>query len=328
MSTYKGIQGYTVQSLASDPPADQATGQLWYNSASNVWKVGSEASGAWSSGGTINNGRYDLAGCGLQDAALIFGGAVPMKQFTEKYDGSTWTEVGNLTSAGRSGGLGTGTQTAAIAAAGGSGPGARLTDSETWDGTSWSENNNMQVARQGIMGTGTTTAALGIMGSTNGPAPTYQKYVEEWDGSSWCEGNDTNTARGYTGTSGKGTVTASLVFGGQTTVHLGLTEVYDGSSWSEVADLNQIRSRGGGSGTSTAALYFGGAAPPGAVGNTEIWDGTSWAAVTALTNARESLAGAGTSTSALAAAGAPGAPVDQLTEEWVSGPVIATVTTS
>ena len=38
MATYKGIQGYTVQSLASDP-SPVVTGQLWYNSASNVWKV-------------------------------------------------------------------------------------------------------------------------------------------------------------------------------------------------------------------------------------------------------------------------------------------------
>ena len=39
MATYKGIQGYRVESLASDPPAAIGLGQLWYNSASNVWKV-------------------------------------------------------------------------------------------------------------------------------------------------------------------------------------------------------------------------------------------------------------------------------------------------
>ena len=40
MATYKSIQGYTVQSLASDPSASADTeGQVWYNSASNVWKV-------------------------------------------------------------------------------------------------------------------------------------------------------------------------------------------------------------------------------------------------------------------------------------------------
>jgi hypothetical protein len=32
MATYKGIQGYTVQKLSSDPTAAEAVGQLWYNS--------------------------------------------------------------------------------------------------------------------------------------------------------------------------------------------------------------------------------------------------------------------------------------------------------
>ena len=40
MATYKEIEGFTIQSLASDPGASAETeGQVWYNSASNVWKV-------------------------------------------------------------------------------------------------------------------------------------------------------------------------------------------------------------------------------------------------------------------------------------------------
>jgi len=40
MATYKGIQGYTVQVLSSDPSASADTeGQVWYNSTSNVWKI-------------------------------------------------------------------------------------------------------------------------------------------------------------------------------------------------------------------------------------------------------------------------------------------------
>ena len=39
MATYKGIQGYSVQKLASDPAASAATeGQVWYNTASAVLK--------------------------------------------------------------------------------------------------------------------------------------------------------------------------------------------------------------------------------------------------------------------------------------------------
>ena len=40
MATYKGIQGYSVQKLATDPSAVAATeGQVWYNSTSYTFKV-------------------------------------------------------------------------------------------------------------------------------------------------------------------------------------------------------------------------------------------------------------------------------------------------
>tara|TARA_R100000306_G_scaffold50455_1_gene47515 strand:+ start:355 stop:522 length:168 start_codon:yes stop_codon:yes gene_type:complete len=40
MATYKELQGILVQVLGSDPSASADTeGQVWYNSASNVWKV-------------------------------------------------------------------------------------------------------------------------------------------------------------------------------------------------------------------------------------------------------------------------------------------------
>jgi len=40
MVTYKGIEGYTVQSLASDPSASTDTeGQVWYNTTTGVFKV-------------------------------------------------------------------------------------------------------------------------------------------------------------------------------------------------------------------------------------------------------------------------------------------------
>jgi len=40
MATYKGIQGYSVQTLASDPsPTASVEGQLWYNSTSGTYKI-------------------------------------------------------------------------------------------------------------------------------------------------------------------------------------------------------------------------------------------------------------------------------------------------
>ena len=74
MGTYKGIQGYSVQSLASDPPAAQSVGQLWYNSASNVWKVGVESTGAWAAGGALSSPRGEGTGAGTQTAGIAIGG--------------------------------------------------------------------------------------------------------------------------------------------------------------------------------------------------------------------------------------------------------------
>ena len=40
MATYKGIQGYSVQTLASDPSASADTeGQIWYNSTTGLFKL-------------------------------------------------------------------------------------------------------------------------------------------------------------------------------------------------------------------------------------------------------------------------------------------------
>ena len=57
MATYKGIQGYSVQKLSTDPTASSdTTGQLFYNSTSGDFKVSVAGAGAWASGGARNNG--------------------------------------------------------------------------------------------------------------------------------------------------------------------------------------------------------------------------------------------------------------------------------
>ena len=55
MTTYKGIRGFTIQSLASDP-SNLTTGQIWYNTTSTVIKGYASIGAAWSSGGDLNTG--------------------------------------------------------------------------------------------------------------------------------------------------------------------------------------------------------------------------------------------------------------------------------
>ena len=75
MATYKGIQGYTVQKLSDDPTASEAAGQLFYNSASGKFKIGTEGAGAWASAPSLNTARKQVGNAGASNTnALCFGG--------------------------------------------------------------------------------------------------------------------------------------------------------------------------------------------------------------------------------------------------------------
>jgi hypothetical protein len=77
MSEYKGIKGFSIQSLSADP-ADPNIGQVWYNSTSSSWKVTSvTTAGAWATGNNLSTARQDNKGAGTQTAALSFGGSLP-----------------------------------------------------------------------------------------------------------------------------------------------------------------------------------------------------------------------------------------------------------
>jgi len=79
MSTYKGIQGYSVQKLASDPTAVDTIGQLFYNSADNDFKFSQQGTGAWSSGGNLGNEEVEAGAthAGTQTAMLAYESNVP-----------------------------------------------------------------------------------------------------------------------------------------------------------------------------------------------------------------------------------------------------------
>ena len=174
---------------------------------------------------------------------------------------------------------------------------------ESYDGTSWTEVNDLNTARYGLGGRGTTTAALGFGGT---PGSGRAGETEKWDGSSWTESGDLNTARYRLG--GAGTQTAALGAGGENASgsNVAVVEQYNGSSWTEIADLNTPRNGLCGGGSTTAGLVFGGEAPPGVTGNTESWNGSAWTEVNDMNTGRMRLASADTSASDLIAiAGGP-----------------------
>ena len=308
MATYKGIQGYTVQKLSDDPTASEAAGQLWYNSGAGKFKVGTEGAGTWASAPSVNVARRSGAYAGTSTAAVMTGG------------------IGSPNSPDP----------------------ASAIDTETYNGTAWTEAANSNTGVFYSTGVGTSTAALKIAGTNL--SHVNHASVESWNGSAWTETTSLTSVRKMMSSAESGTTTAALVSGGATgpTTPIALTETFDGTSWTEVADLNTARKQGYGSGIATAALNMGGGDPvvavtesyngvcwaaenplntarqnPGAGGTqaatvffggapnkteTEIWDGTCWTEVANLATGRQSVGGAGTAASGLCISGYNGAP--------------------
>ena len=128
---------------------------------------------------------------------------------------------------------------------------------ESYDGTSWTEVNDLNTARLGMASAGTQTSALAATGDPG-------TVVELWNGTNWTETTDVNAAREQIAGVGVDN-TAALIFGGfspSVPGPTGATESWDGSSWTEVNDMNTGRYALSGAGTKTAALAIGGATPP------------------------------------------------------------------
>ena len=323
MATYKGINGFAVQSVASDPsPSDE--GQVWYNNATYAFKLAAATTvGTWASGGALNTGRGYLAGCGLQTAAVAFGGFLSPgnSAATELYNGTSWTSSGNMGTARYY--LGSaGTQTAALGF-GGYAPG-NSSAVESFNGTSWSPATSMPVANRNFGSTGTQTAAIAFGG-------VHSNITLLYNAPSWSTNpTSLNTYRVHT--SGVGTQTAALGFGGQIpgpNAASAATESFNGSTWTTLNSLNTARKYPGGSGTQTSALAYGGGPPN--TGATELWNGTSWTSnPNSMGTARYAFASAGTQTLALASGGRTGSNALTTTEEWIGpgAPVTQTITTS
>ena len=300
MTTYKEIFGKQVKNYSSDP-ANNAEGQVWYNSTSGTFKS-LLSLGAWSSGGSMVLARRALGGAGTQTAGLVFGGASPSATgATEEYNGSGWSTGGALNTV-RSLVVGLGIQTAALAVGGYSG--GLKNETEEYNGSSWSEQNNISTNRYAMGAAGIQTAGVVFGGQT----PGNTGVTEEYDGTNWTTNpGSMNTGRGYLG--GCGTQTAALAFGGSSDPDA--TEEYNGSAWTTVNNMVTGRTKLAGCGTQTAALGFGGFP---ATAATEQYDGTSWTTISSLGTARGNLAGAGTQPAGLAFGGGP--PDTGATEEY------------
>ena len=324
MAEYKGIHGTKIQNYTTDP-ANPITGQVWYNETSQTMKVESVTTvGAWSTANDMNSTLATRGGAGTQTSALCFGGTPPESGATESYDGTTWTNVSSLNTAGRlmSGAGADNTAVLAFCRSTGSPGGATISaTTESWNGSAWTEVNDLNTARNSGGGSGTQTSALAYGGDPS------TAVTESWNGTSWTEVNDLNTARYYVAAAGADN-TSALAFGGNV-APTAQTELWNGTSWTEVNDLNTGRERPGGNGIATAALASGGYAPSTAttVGFTEVYNGTSWSEDGDLNTVRFYPGAGGTTGAAVVFSSSP---ASAATEEWTGAgaPQVRTITSS
>jgi len=331
MADYKGIKGFKIQSVSSDP-SNLTKGQIWYNSTSAVVKGRVIGVGGWSAGGALNNSRGWGGAAGTTGtAAMYFGGnenPTPPGAYTletEQYNGTSWTEVGDLNT-GRQQISGLGSQSDAMAV-GGQGATAETNASEHWNGTSWTTTNNLGSERRGLGSAGHATSSAGLVwgGWDKGPALASAR-TETYNGTSWTEVNDLSVAA-Y-GAGGAGTESAALSMGDYGPPSSGTCNRWNGTSWTtDGGTLNSYRALGSQhGGTQTSAIYTGGYPPTPAAAITEVYDGTSWTEVADLTTARYALGGAAAnSTAAVVFGGSDDVSREEVTEEW-NVPDASTVT--
>ncbi|MDB4614317.1 hypothetical protein OAH18_01375 [bacterium] len=320
--------------------SDAIVGQMYYNSTSGQFKAikdGGAPLGSWASGGNMNTAGDSFAGYGTKTATGKAGGRTtpgPSPALTtsvashEQYNGTSWTEVGDLNQQ-RWLAEASGVQTSAIIY-GGANPGSAspVLDTETWNGSSWTEVNNLNTSRRSFGGAGLTNTSALAYGGRMGPdsGPSYRAQTELWNGSTWTEVNDLNQARAYT--TGGGTSTDAILVGGYYPPgNNGNFEQWNGTSWTEASDINTARQTMS-SGITTQAMCMGGDGPS---TKTEAFDGTSWSEVSDLATGRYDAntgGSTGSPTSTIIYGGYSTA-YTNITEEWTAADFeIKTLTTS
>jgi len=308
-------------------------GQVYYNSGSNAFKVTKTVygTGSWASGGAMSTARAQVAGAGSQGAGIVVGGSGPPpgSQNAELYNGSAWTETGNLSGIARRLQMGTGggSQSSAISVGGYSAPPqpqGTLDLVEKWDGSSWSEVAEINTARCQGMGGGASNQSSLIAGGETASGITAK--TEVWNNSSWTESGDVSAA--VTQNAGGGPVTSAFSIAGRAPSTVATTQTFNGTSWSASGDLNTARDAVMAMVSNDTAATAAGGTSPGSpnTGKTETWDGSSWTEVADMASGRYNGTGVGVFSEGFAAGGGTSATGTTTTEEWTV-PAAATNTT-
>ena len=261
---------------------------------------------SWTVQPTMGTGRTYLGGAGATSTAAVAmaGTTGSATSLVEEYNISvnTFTAAAWASAPATNTALGTtagcGSVTAGLVFSGAD----NLTNSEKYDGTSWTATPALNVGRYGA-GEATNapqTAALCFAGVAD-PGTNNKDATEEWNGSSWSAQTALPVAMRQV--AGCGTQTAAVSIGGYSTTWVPESYEYNGSSWTASGDMNTDRERSAGCGLETAGLAMGGNNPSPYIANVEEYNGSSWTNATALSTANKLASAAGIQTDAIFFAG-------------------------
>ena len=295
VENYNGSSWTTVSSLnttrydmgSAAANADHALGFGGYVGPSSAVTEEWDGSSWTTAPATMGTARYNFAGSGTASQAVASGGvAGPRQSVTEEYNSNintftaaSWASGGNIGTTRRNMAAG-GITSAGIIAGGFVPPASNST--EEYNGTSWSEQNNIPVAKEvGGGGFGVQTAFVVSGGSGPDNIPNgYSQTTQEYDGTNWTAGGSLNVAR-LGGGGFCGTESAGLGFGGYVGASSPYappsktlsTEEYNGSAWTTQNNVptgpNTYFSA---SGTQTATVGVRQTEN----GGTVLYDGTNW----------------------------------------------------
>ncbi len=110
-------------------------------------------------------------------------------------------------------------------------PSTYRAQAETWNGSSWTEVNDLNEARRLLGTSGLATLSLAFGGQPSSPPVYSVAKNEEWNGASWVEIADLNVSRIQL--VGTGTATSAIAMGGSIpgpTGYQATTEEWSGST--------------------------------------------------------------------------------------------------
>jgi len=192
---------------------------------------------SWTAQSNIPQTTIRGGATGTQTAGIIYGmGHAPSggsRGDSFSYDGTNWTAIAELNDPRNNGASSGGLQTSALYA-GGTPPTTQSV--EIWNGTSWTEVNDLNQSRYSCVGGGTTTSAV-VAGGYGGSPTTNPSQSETWNGTSWTETSELNTGRAFLTGGGNDSTQVILFGGGPAPGTYNKTEFWNGSSWTELNDM-------------------------------------------------------------------------------------------